>query len=262
MVNHIQGKLTPQNEEDNHSGTVETTSCNGCCLKNKSSRRKRGKHSHVLACFAHNQTRNRETLKKHGKLHQVQNTETRSASLEQDKNEAGTWRMQPHNNEKKPCATGSCVERLSIPSTGRPRLADTGPRWMEPSDAPRKPRANSRATQARNSTQQKNHQLTGARKNVVNQRNNATIMPAPETLQGFPRQEAARMQHREITREAPITTRGARISTHRDPLNPQGEGCSGARRTTETRHRRGSQTSQCRQPRDRSNQDRITQGCR
>ena len=41
-----------------------------------------------------------------------------------------------------------------------------------------------------------------------------------------------RTQHSEITRDAPSTTRGTRISTLRDPLNPQEEGCSGARRTT------------------------------
>ena len=41
-----------------------------------------------------------------------------------------------------------------------------------------------------------------------------------------------RTQHSEITRDAPITTRGTRISTLRDPLDPQEEGCSDARRTT------------------------------
>ena len=40
------------------------------------------------------------------------------------------------------------------------------------------------------------------------------------------------MQHSEITRDAPITTRGTRISSFRDLLDPQEEGCSGARRTT------------------------------
>ena len=41
-----------------------------------------------------------------------------------------------------------------------------------------------------------------------------------------------RTQHSEITRDAPITTRGTRISTLRDQLDPQGKGCNGARRTT------------------------------
>ena len=41
-----------------------------------------------------------------------------------------------------------------------------------------------------------------------------------------------RTQHSEITRDTPITTRGTRITTLRDQLDPEEAGCNGARRTT------------------------------
>ena len=60
---------------------------------------------------------------------------------------------------------------------------------------------------------------TGARKRVAKQRNIVTIMPAPETLQEFPRQEAAE----------DAAQRNNHRYTH---LDPQEEGSDGARRTT------------------------------
>ena len=94
IVNHIQRKLTPQHEEDNHSGSAEATSCNCCNLWNKSSRRKEGS----LHMYSRVSLAARRGTVNHWKgienAMEFKNTETRSTSLEQDKIETGTQRMQ------------------------------------------------------------------------------------------------------------------------------------------------------------------------
>ena len=72
-----------------------------------------------------------------------------------------------------------------------------------------------------------------ARKRVANPRNIATIMPAPQTLQEFPRQEAAEdAAQRDNQGCTHHDSRNQNINPSRPAENPQEEGCSGARRTT------------------------------
>ena len=106
---------------------------------------------------------------------------------------------------------------------------------MEPSGATRKPRADkpSHAWTQFNSMKEPSGGPKNTRKNVANQRNNATIVPAPETLQEFLRQDAAEdAAQRDNQRCTHHDSRDQKINTHRDLLNQQEEGCSSARRTT------------------------------
>ena len=82
-----------------------------------------------------------------------------------------------------------------------------------------------------------------ARKNVANQRNNATIMPAPETLQEFPRQEAAEdAAQRYNQRCTHHDSKDQNINPSR-PAEPTRGRLHRRKKDNKTRHRRGAKTS-------------------
>ena len=102
---------------------------------------------------------------------------------------------------------------------------------MKPSDATRKPRANMpnhASTQYISIKELSRVQGRVSQTHETSRRSCLHQKPC-RSSRGRRRQ---RTQHSEITRDAPITTQGTRISTLRDPLDPQEEGCSDARRTT------------------------------
>ena len=130
---------------------------------------------------------------------------------------------------------------------------------MEPSGVTRKPRAN-----------MPNHASTqripikgdpkNARKRVANQRNIATIMPAPETLQEFPRQEAAKdAAQRDNKKCTHHDSRNQNINSSR-PTEPTRGRLQWRKKDNETKHRRGCQTSQCHQARDHPHRCRVSLG--
>ena len=85
-----------------------------------------------------------------------------------------------------------------------------------------------------------------ARKSVANPRNVETITPAPETLQEFPRQEAAEdAAQRDDQRCTHHDSRDQNINPSR-PAEPTRRRLQWRKKDNETKHRRGSQTSQCR----------------
>ena len=64
----------------------------------------------------------------------------------------------------------------------------------------------------------------------------------------------------EITRDAPITTRGTRISNPSRPAGPTRGRLQWLKKDNETRHKRGCQTSQCHQAKDHPRRCRVSQG--
>ena len=79
-----------------------------------------------------------------------------------------------------------------------------------------------------------------ARKRVAKPRNIATIMPAPETLQEFPRQEAAEdAAQRDNQRCTHHDSRDQNINPSR-PAEPTRRRLQRRKKDNETRHRRGS----------------------
>ena len=101
-----------------------------------------------------------------------------------------------------------------------------------------------------------------ARKRVANQRNIATIMPAPETLQEFPRQEAAEDAAQRDNQRCTHHDSGNQNINPSRPAGPTRGRLQWRKKDNETRHRRGSQTTQCRQARYHPRRKGISQGCR